>query len=163
MGRWPYSERYTVEECKSVTTQYLNKHGYFNLTGVIIKSSMRWIREEKETGFMRFEISIDPGDEYIHFINHPTNQKEELDYIVELASTPCYFGGKRWWFICPLVTNGVSCQRRVGALYFVGKYAGCRHCKNLTYESSKENHRFDTLFRKLGMSPKEGKLYTKNL
>ncbi len=24
---------------------------------------------------------------------------------------------RRWWFICPLLTNGSACNRRVGRLY----------------------------------------------
>ncbi|MHC4354801.1 MAG: hypothetical protein ACYS0H_19035, partial [Planctomycetota bacterium] len=37
-------------------------------------------------------------------------------------------------------TNGVYCGRRVGTLYLVsgGKYFGCRHCYNLSYESRNE-------------------------
>jgi len=124
----------------------------------IIRGSMSWIRGEKETGNIIFKISIVPGDEYIRFVKHPTNEREKVDYKIELNSSPCFFGGKRWWFIC-------SCQRRVGALYFRygDKYFGCRHCKNLTYESCKENHRFDRLFRELGMTPKKGKLYVKTI
>lgn len=30
MGRWSYSSRWTVEECKTITTQFLNKHNYFD-------------------------------------------------------------------------------------------------------------------------------------
>jgi len=38
-----------------------------------------------------------------------------------------------------------------------GKYFGCKHCYNLTYESSKESHKFDTMFLKMGIDPKIGK------
>jgi hypothetical protein len=60
---------------------------------------------------------------------------EKIDYFVPLTSTPCYFGGLRYWFICPLSRNGVYCGRRVAKLYLINKYFGCRHCHNLTYGS----------------------------
>ncbi len=52
---------------------------------------------------------------------------------IPLTQTNCYFGGKRWWFICP------SCGRRMGILYrtWRGQPFLCRKCHNLTYESSK--------------------------
>src|SRR5262249_35112853 len=33
-------------------------------------------------------------------------------YEVQLTTTPCHFGGWRWWFSCPLVVRGVPCNRR---------------------------------------------------
>jgi len=83
--------------------------------------------------------------------NHYTKEKTEVDYRVELATTPCNFGGVRYWFICPLVVNGRACQRRVAKLYLPpgGRYFGCRHCYNLTYESCKEHDKRVDALRKL--------------
>ena len=66
-----------------------------------------------------------------------------MDYRVRLVTTTPTYGGLRWWFICPLVINGVECNRRVRKLYLYGRYFGCRHCHNLTYRSSQEAHRFE--------------------
>lgn len=67
--------------------------------------------------------------------------KEELDYKVQLVTTPCNLGGLRYWFVCPLVVNDRPCGKRVGKLYLPpgGKYFGCRSCYNLTYQSQKEH------------------------
>lgn len=49
---------------------------------------------------------------------------------INLTSTKCNFGGKRYWFVCSY------CSARVGALYRpIGdsEYA-CRFCKRLSYE-----------------------------
>jgi hypothetical protein len=56
---------------------------------------------------------------------------------IEVVTTQPYFGGVRWWFICPLTVDGRVCQRRVRKLYLPsgGRYFGCRACYNLTYES----------------------------
>lgn len=67
-----------------------------------------------------------------------TDEREKFDYLIRLESTPCNYGGVRWWFICPLVRNGKSCSRRVGTLYLNGKYFGCRHCYNLPRDATPE-------------------------
>jgi hypothetical protein len=67
---------------------------------------------------------------------------EEVQIPVRLQSTPTPFNGKRWWFTCPLASNGISCNRRIGKLYLPPKarYFGCRECHELTYRSSQQAH-----------------------
>jgi hypothetical protein len=64
-----------------------------------------------------------------------TGDNIEYDYKVELTTSECHYGGVRYWFVCPLTTNGVQCNQRVGKLYLTpqGNYFGCRHCHNITY------------------------------
>jgi hypothetical protein len=160
MGRWSYSTRWTVEECKTITTKFLNEHKYFD--GGIRTGGMSWSRNGDKTGSIGFVVSTVEGDEYIRFqytqTDRNTEEKTELDYKARLDWTTCYFGGRRWWFICPLVVNGRACNRRVGSLHLGNsKYFGCRHCYSLTYESSKESHKFDSMFLKMGVDPKIGK------
>ncbi len=160
MGRWSYSNRWTTVECKSITIKFLNKHHYLN--GNVRCGGMNWSNNGEQTGSIGFMVSTVDGDSYIRFqytkTNRHTQEKAELDYNVRLVWTPCHFGGRRWWFICPLVINDRACNRRVGILYLGnGKYFGCRHCYNLTYESCKESHKFDSMFKKMGVDPKLGK------
>jgi len=154
MGRWKYSNRLTTDECKSVTIKFLNDHHYFD--GGTLSGGMNWSRNGQTTGSIRFVVSTVEGDEYIRFqytqTDGSTGEKTKLDYKARLAWTTCYFGGRRWWFVCPLNVNGRNCGRRVGIMYLGCKYFGCRHCNNLTYESSKESHKFDKLF--MGIPPK---------
>ena len=160
MGRWPYSNKWTVEESKTITAQFLNKYKYFE-SGVRY-GGMTWSRNGKKTGNIGFVVSTKKGDEYIRFMytqtNSDTGKTIEMDYKVQLVWTPCYFGGRRWWFICPIVINGQPCHRRVGTLHLAtDSYFGCRHCHNLTYESSKESHKFDKLYRYLGITEKQAR------
>lgn len=62
--------------------------------------------------------------------------------VVKLDKTSPFFGGVRWWFVCP------SCKQRVAKLYFPFGYDRflCRHCHGLTYQSCQDSHRFDKLF-----------------
>ena len=158
MGRWPYSNRWTVEECNSISTKSLNEHNYFD--GSVRSGGLSWSRRGEETGSVSFIVSVE-DEEYMQFqyteTNRHTGEITTLDYKVQLTWTPCNFGGRRWWFVCPLNVNGNMCGRRVGVLYLGGKYFGCRHCYNLTYKSSKENHKFDRLFLKIGIDPQKGK------
>lgn len=160
MGRYTYSSRWTCEEAKSITTKFLNKHHYFN--GGVRWGGLNWSRNGEQTGSIGFVVSTVEGESYIRFqytqTDRHSQEKAYLDYQVKLVWTACHFGGRRWWFICPLVMNGHPCHRRVGVLYLAsGKYFGCRHCYNLIYESCKESHKFDSMFKKMGIDPKEGK------
>jgi hypothetical protein len=44
-------------------------------------------------------------------------EKTEANYPVLVQTTCPHLGGRRWWFTCPLVVDGVPCGRRVGKLY----------------------------------------------
>lgn len=70
-------------------------------------------------------------------------QKSSDAYIkrIQLSSTPCYLGGKRYWFNCPHLRNGNPCNRRASVLYLDGAEVGCRKCFNLLYQSQFESKR----------------------
>lgn len=96
------------------------------------------------------------GENYVRVSYNLTDRfsgekKKELDYKIELVSTTCRFGGQRFWFICPLLVNGIPCGGRVGKLYLPGNatYFGCRHCHNLTYRCCKEHDRRVSALMKL--------------
>lgn len=64
---------------------------------------------------------------------------------VPLLTTPCYFGGSRYWFACPFTKDSAPCSRRVAVLYLNGERFGCRHCHNLTY-ASRNAKRYSELY-----------------
>lgn len=47
---------------------------------------------------------------------------------VQLATTSPKYGGKRWWYVCPV------CETRKAALYVSGATLKCRQCAGLHYE-----------------------------
>ena len=132
----------TAEACKAISMTFLKQHGY--LSG-LQWGSMKWTDGWGEaTGSISFRIWVEECVGEIRFQYTQTQgyigEKEHIDYPVKLVATPCRYGGKRWWFICPLTKNGVACNRRTLKLYLGGgKYFGCRHCYNLTYESCQEH------------------------
>ena len=76
---------------------------------------------------------------------------QAMEYPVRLAWTPCNFGGRRAWFVCP----AQGCGRRV-AILFGGSIFACRHCHKLAYDCQRETdddramRRADTIRRRLG-------------
>jgi hypothetical protein len=148
MGRYSWSNRETVEDCKSLDICWLNRKGY--LSG-FWTGSIEWKNAMGEvTGSIGIQVSVDRGgcgEDHVRVFYSQVDgvtgeKKKDLDYKIHLVSTPCHFGGKRFWFLCPLVANGIPCGRRVGKLYLAGgqTYFGCRHCYNLTYRSCKEHY-----------------------
>jgi hypothetical protein len=71
-----------------------------------------------------------------------------LEYTVTLEQTACWFGGWRWWFLCPLSKNGIYCGNRCSKLYLPHgrEFFGCRECYDLTYLSCQESHKYDRVF-----------------
>lgn len=70
--------------------------------------------------------------------NLTTGEKKDVPHYhaIHLVSTPCHYGGCRWWFACP------ECSRRVRVLYINPKTGRpedmrpeCRHCLDLNYAS----------------------------
>lgn len=128
----------TVERCRSISVSFLRKYDYFcgyNSGGV------SWSRDEEIIARIGVIVSVMGNENYVKFsYTMPDQSPEEqasYNYKVSLTTTPCHFGGVRYWFVCPLTTEGVYCGRRVGTLYLPpgGNYFGCRHCYNLSYKS----------------------------
>lgn len=137
MGRWSYSGRTEADSLKQVSVAFLKKHGYFDVGWKM--GTITWSRYEEKTGSISVESHIERDRQYMKFIYTQTDrysgEKKDFNYEIPLITTSCYFGGKRYWFICPWYANGRYCGRRVGVLYKYGDYFACRHCYDLTYNS----------------------------
>jgi hypothetical protein len=137
MGRYYWSKKKEADGLKQVSVSFLKKHGYFS--NGWHSGTVTWSRNGEETGNISFQSSISEYEQYVRFIytqtDRYTGEKNDFDYRVQLATTPCYFGGKRYWFTCSASKDGVYCGRRAGVLYLGGKIFACRHCYDLTYNS----------------------------
>jgi hypothetical protein len=71
-----------------------------------------------------------------------------MDYAVRLVWTALHNGGRRWWFLCPLEQEPGKAPRRVGKLHLPpgAQYFGSREAYGLTYQSSQESGKFNSLF-----------------
>ena len=82
-----------------------------------------------------------------------TEDRVPVEYSVDLATTPCRFGGRRSWFLCP----GTGCGRRVAKLYKppMADHFLCRHCHRLTYKGRQQHrNRMHETFGKFGLYAK---------
>jgi len=121
---------------RKISTNFLKKYDYFNgyKYGLITWTSY-W-GDKNSISVQTIGLDDDPRLRIFYTsTDNQTGEKRDFDYDIPLTTTPCHFGGKRHWFICPWYRNGVYCGRRVGTLYKGGDYFACRHCYGLTYES----------------------------
>jgi hypothetical protein len=135
-----------ADDIKKITTSFLKKHEYFKgwRSGTITWTSSGWGGEHKSS--VGIEVSTINGESYlrIHYTqtDRDTQEKKDFNYKIPLTTTPCNYGGNRYWFICPWYKNGKYCGRRVGTLYKDGDYFACRHCYELTYSSRNQSGRY---------------------
>lgn len=144
MSEYGWNRKRTVEDCKSIDMTFLHRNGYLDSPwpqGIVWTN-----RFGQETASMTVVPHLSGDDSYIRFVytmvDRNTSEETDFDYNVPLVSTPCNFGGVRWWFVCPPSVDG-GCGRRVAALYRapLRDYYACRHCLDLSYASRNESRR----------------------
>jgi hypothetical protein len=98
---------------------------------------IRWSRGGEVVSSIGYTITARSGVPVVRLQYTMTRDGTKLDYPVLASSTVPNYGGRRWWWLCPLV----GCGRRCGKLYLPpgGRYYGCRQCYRLTYESAQEH------------------------
>ena len=143
MGRYYFDPKTTVEQATQLNIFKLKEFGL--LDGYAATTlSWKWRLSGRKTS-IGIIADIEKAEPFIR-VNYTTtdrntDEKTDYNYKISLTTTPCNFGGVRYWFICPLSINGVYCGRRVGSLYLAPgrKYFGCRYCHDLSYESRNES------------------------
>jgi len=149
MGRWSYAETQTVDESISLSIKWLKQHGYFNQKK---SGGLSWKQYGKD-GSVCF--TVDPELMFVRFQYNANN--EPIDYQVRLSCTYPNYGGKRYYFHCPVK----GCSKRQSVLYLVGIYFGCRKCHRLQYRSSrKSGTRYSELKKSIKNLSKLEKLQT---
>ena len=145
--------RSIAEQTNRLSVFFLKKHGYLPQGESYSYGGIRWTRGDWENN-INFEIhTADYENEseetsYIELIYtitfNDTGKKVDMRYKVPLITTPCNYGGRRYWFRCPLSRNGVYCGRRVGVIYSIHKWFGCRYCADIAYQAQFEGGNFRT-------------------
>jgi len=162
----------TCEATHSISTRWLKNNDYL-LPRRWRCGSIQWSCSGQNTGSVDFEVDTTFSNSQIRFKYTQTDnwsgRKSDLNYVVQLEAIPCNYGGVRYWFRCPIVRNGSSCNSRVGVLYISGKYFGCRKCHRLLYKcqtKSKHGGRTGAVMAYLdlswGLEEREAKIRTKH-
>ena len=135
MGRYYCDAKTTVEQATQLNIFKLKEFGL--LTGYAATTlSWKWSLSGRKSSI---GICVDTEELYAKVnytvTDRDTGKKTDYDYKISLMTTPCNFGGVRYWFGCP------SCGRLVAVLYLApgNVYFRCRHCYDLSYESRNES------------------------
>jgi len=104
---------------------YLNKGGARNGTFSWGDRSVSFL---VDVGFVdRLHQSVEPIPDPHMKLSYSTGDGQHMYYQVDLVTTPCNYGGERYWFEC------IKCLRRCGTLFMAGGYWVCRKCGRVIY------------------------------
>jgi hypothetical protein len=151
-GRYWTGVKRTVECSRVLDLNYLYREGFVRPGGPY--GTLVWTNMITRTEFtVRFGFdfnSQDLTDISMRLWYSVADGQEYVNYRIPLSYTRPNYGGRRWWFSCPISKNGIACNRRLSRLYLPrgGKYFGCRQCHDLTYASCQDSHK-DTVLTRL--------------
>ena len=125
----------TVEGCIGLDVRYLSRH---RLLDIGAGFSLSWTASDGEN-LASVKVHVNRTHLTVAYrYRGPGGEGQDVAEHVRLTRTECTFG-RRTWFVCPGVLQGVICGRRVAKLYLNGVYFLCRSCSNLVYHSQRES------------------------
>jgi len=142
------SERELVENCLTIDINQLIRNGAVDGRARVLT----WEHKGREVASAHYSLSGGKVVVMMVCIDRTSGCRDFELQVVETTATPCNYGGKKWFLICPgrvreleemgiynTLGDGGECGRRVGKLYRPpgGKQFLCRHCLNLTYLSTR--------------------------
>ena len=153
-GRWGYhSRKIQVEECRKLSMHIIARNLRSGFYGWL-----KWTCGGRDDGQINYLVTGGDAPTAVRLLytlsNRTNGEVTDYDYPVTLTTTLTPWNSTRYWFRCPLYSNGWGCNRRVAVLYLPpgGYYFGCRHCYDLTYRSCQEEHQFDSLYKLMAAS-----------
>src|SRR3989344_4235460 len=110
-GGWNSTGRTEADGLKKVSTDFLNKHGYF--AGGFRSGVMTWTSgRDGSQNNISISSTISEQTRKVHLnyvITKRDGEKKTIDYEVPIVATHCNYGGERYWFVCPLSRDGRYC------------------------------------------------------
>ncbi len=148
MGRYYYDARWSTSDYqKRLTIKALKENGLLDGSKNGQQATLTW-GNGSNIG-MQIHIWETTGSVRVYFTQTDRSIWEEKshNYTISLISTPCNYGGKRWWFVCPL--KGNKCT----ILYLQNNgLFGSRKTLNLCYDGQKESKKYRYLSYIMGMN-----------
>lgn len=149
-GRWHYGAADCTDDYRRLDVRRWQRDGLLTPGRAF---GWNWYRGDEVRGSIQVRME---ADRVILSYRHRSGSGEwkSEEYPVRLDWTPCNYGGRRAWFLCP----ARRCGRRVAILYGVGIFA-CRHCYQLAYPCQRETsderaaRRADIIRARLGWQP----------
>ena len=130
---WQGSKKVTVERCLVLSVKELARAGL--LKPGCPSGSWCWRSGNETVATVKLDLVIDP-DKGTIWLTHTAGGKL-THYTVSLVTTVPHYGGRRWWFICPIK------KIRAAKLYLPPGATGfaSRRAHDLTYRSSQQSGR----------------------
>ena len=129
-GYYRWNKKTTIESVKRIDIRYMRKQGYLK---PVTQGTLAWNCNGEPSGTINFVAF----SEYLlldfRFRQHGDEEWQPIQQKIRYDYTPCHYGNRRQWFLCP------NCHRRVGILASDGPHFLCRHCYDLTYRSQNED------------------------
>jgi len=134
-----------VEDCRTIKISFLKNNGFLN--GNSHQGTITWSIGGYRKNILQINtFSNDMRVILAHSqINQNTNKAIHYSYSVDLVTTDCNYGGKRYWFICKGCHTKVCNLHQLDSSPFI-----CRKCLDLSYESrniSRAYRRFRAMYK----------------
>lgn len=141
-GWYRWNKKTYLEDCRVLDLTRMRKLGAIPACAWRAGGWQWTDRETKEVlASIGYEADTrDPANSFLR-VHYTLNDKEKMDYRIRLSTTTPYYGGTRFWFLCPVT------GRRVTKLYLYGGRFISRHACRLAYASQSESQG-DRLIRK---------------
>jgi hypothetical protein len=133
--RW-WNKKDTVEDGLTLSISWFRKNNY--LYGGKRYGGISWSNSWRGEKFANILFVIDVDEDDLpnnHIVLIYTSYGEDIRERIDIDTTPCNFGGVRYWFVCP------SCNRRASKIHVApgSRHFRCRNCADLTYRSCQES------------------------
>lgn len=129
------------EDCRTISMYNLRKWGSLKgyHSGTITWTS-GWAKNKNSVSYV-VDLASYGNEKYFKLdytiTDRFSGEKHEINHKYPILTTPCNYGGVRYWFECSVCHQGVYCGRKVAKIYLGAgsHYFACRHCYNLSYRS----------------------------
>ena len=132
-GNWyRYDSKPTEENFWRFSTAALKEHGVLRAEKWG-SGNWKWLRNGEVRCSISYEVNTLQHPAWLRVQYSNKDSGKAYDYKINLTTTRPHYGGRRWWFLCPVQ----GCDKRVSVLYLAHIFA-CRRCCNFTYSSQNE-------------------------
>jgi hypothetical protein len=142
---WRGPKKDVVEDSLVLSINYFVRNDD-NLAGSWRRGSLSWRYpdQDRPLAVIRYEVNLRDGDRGCVWLEYD-RYGEEVHSCIPMISTTPHFGGRRWWFKCPV--KGI----RVGKLYLPpgAIHFASRQAHDLTYTSCQQSGQSNRFWRGL--------------
>lgn len=130
-GRYRTRNQGAVEASLRLDIRDLRRRGYVR-PNVRASGPWSWTYRDQRCGSINVSLLIGNDGKGEAVLNYAADGEPKAQR-VRLVSTPCHFGGRRWYFLCP------RRERRCEVLCFAQGSFASRQAQCLTYSSQSED------------------------